>query len=100
MAVAFDAGMELGAPGTNFLGRGEDKRSEIENRVLRSKLVNLILDWELAALTMDAQRYKSHAQMERESLRDAANTYRKCVAELNEIIAHSPAQAAKAHVAP
>jgi len=92
--------MDSGASITDFLGRGEDKRCEIENRVLRSKLVNLILDWELAALTMDAQRYKSHAQMERESLRDAANTYRKCVAELNEIIANSAAPAARAHVAP
>jgi hypothetical protein len=33
-------------------------------------------------------------------LRDAANTYRKCVAELNEIITNSAAPAARAHVAP
>ena len=67
-------------------GVGYEKNFDIENRVLRSRLVNLTLDWELAALTMDAQRYKSHAQLERESLRDSANTYRKCVAELSEII--------------
>ena len=67
----------------------EDRNGEINTRVLRSKLVNLTLDWELAALTMDAQRYKAHEQIERESLRDTANTYRKCVAELSEILAHS-----------
>ena len=72
------------------LGSGEHRQGEIETRVLRSRLVNLTLDWELAALTMDAQRYKAHEQIERESLRDSANTYRKCVAELSEIISHSP----------
>ena len=77
----------------------EDKRTEIETRVLRSKLVNLTLDWELAALTMDAQRYKTIAQQERESLRDSANTYRKCVAELNQIISVSSAPACKSPVA-
>ena len=78
----------------------EDRRSEVESRVLRSKLVNLTLDWELTALTMDAQRYKTNAQMERESLRDSANTYRKCVAELNAIISHNSAPACKSPVAP
>ena len=77
-------------------GRDEDRRNEVENRVLRNKLVNLTLDWELAALTMDAQRYKSHGQVERESLRDSANTYRKCVAELNEVLSHSSFLACKA----
>ena len=67
----------------------EERNGEISTRVLRSKLVNLTLDWELAALTMDAQRYKAHEQIERESLRDTANTYRKCVAELSEILANS-----------
>ena len=67
----------------------EDRSGDINTRVLRSKLVNLTLDWELAALTMDAQRYKAHEQIERESLRDTANTYRKCVAELSEILANS-----------
>ena len=68
-------------------GVGTERTFEIESRVLRSRLVNLTLDWELAALTMDAQRYKSLAQLERESLRDTANTYRKCVAELTQVIA-------------
>lgn len=67
---------------------GQEVKADIESRVLRSRLVNLSLDWELAALTMDAQRYKSHAQIERESLRDTANTYRKCVAELTEVLAN------------
>jgi hypothetical protein len=66
-----------------------DRRGEIEARVLRSKLVNLTLDWELTALTIDTQRYKTQEQIERESLRDTANTYRKCVAELSEILANS-----------
>ena len=72
---------------TEFLASGLERSSAIETRVLRSRLVNLSLDWELAALTMDAQRYKSHEQTERESLRDSANTYRNCVAELSDIIA-------------
>ena len=63
---------------------------EIEIRVLRSRLVNLTLDWELRALTMDAQRYKSLDQIERESLKDMANTYRKCVSELSVVFAHIP----------
>jgi hypothetical protein len=76
-------------------GLGHERSFEIESRVLRSRLVNLTLDWELAALTMDAQRYKSHAQLERESLRDTANTYRKCVAELSEIIASAAVPSCK-----
>lgn len=84
----------------DVLVAGHEKAGEIESRVLRSRLVNLTLDWELAALTLDAQRYKSSAQIERESLRESANTYRKCIAELNDIIAHNPANACKAHAAP
>jgi hypothetical protein len=76
-------------------GTHHDRSYEIESRVLRSRLVNLTLDWELAALTMDAQRYKSHAQLERESLRDSANTYRKCVAELSEVLAAAAAMSRK-----
>lgn len=77
-----------------------EKTGEIETRVLRSRLVNLTLDWELAALTMDAQRYKSHGSTERESLRDCANTYRRCVAELNGVLTHVTIPAHKSHVAP
>ena len=75
----------------------DDRRGEMDTRVLRSKLVSLTLDWELAALTMDAQRYKAHEQIERESLRDTANTYRKCVAELSEILANSTMRENRAH---
>ena len=75
---------------TDVLVAGQEIKSDIETRVLRSRLVNLTLDWELAALTMDAQRYKSHAQIDRESLRDSANTYRKCVAELSEVLSNLP----------
>lgn len=72
------------------------KKYELETRVLRNKLVNLTLDWELAALTLDAQRYKSTGPLERESLRDSANTYRKCIAELGEILSNSSVLACKA----
>lgn len=80
-----------------LISRGEDrKKNDVETRVLRNKLVNLTLDWELAALTLDAQRYKSSGALERESLRDSANTYRKCIAELNEIVSSSSVLACKA----
>ena len=75
--------MEMGA---GIALPDDDRKNEIRTRVLRSKLVNLTLDWELAALTMDAQRYKTITHKERESLRDSANNYRKCVAELNQVI--------------
>jgi hypothetical protein len=84
---------------TDVLAAGHEKTGDIEARVLRSRLVNLTLDWELAALILDAQRYKSHGQIERESLRDCANTYRKCVAELNDAISRSSVHACKAHLA-
>jgi hypothetical protein len=58
----------------------------LDAKLLQNKLVSLALDWEVAALTLDAQRYKAHAATERESLRETANTYRKCVSELSEII--------------
>lgn len=77
-------------------GSEEGKKSDLETRVLRNKLVNLTLDWELAALTMDAQRYKANAPLERESLRDSANTYRKCIAELTDILSNSSVLACKA----
>jgi hypothetical protein len=75
----------------------EQKRSDLETRVLRNKLVNLTLDWELAALALDAQRYKTSGPLERESLRDSANTYRKCVAELSGLLSNSSVLACKVH---
>ncbi len=75
---------------------GEERKTDLETRVLRNRLVNLTLDWELAALTLDAQRYKANGPLEKESLRDSANTYRKCIAELSEILSASPVLAAKA----
>lgn len=100
-ADALSISMERVDFSTGGLAGGHERSMEIEARVLRSRLVNLVLDWELAALTMDAQRYKSHEQCERESLRDSANTYRKCIAELNHVltVGHS-ARACNAHVAP
>ena len=73
-----------------------DRKGNLEIRVLRNRLVNLTLDWELAALTLDAQRYKASGPMEKESLRDSANTYRKCIAELSEVLSGSPVLAGKA----
>jgi len=73
-----------------------ERKGDLEIRVLRNRLVNLTLDWELAALTLDAQRYKANGPMEKESLRDSANTYRKCIAELSEVLSGSPVLAGKA----
>ena len=78
------------------VAQSEERKSDLETKVLRNRLVNLTLDWELAALTLDAQRYKANAPLEKESLRDSANTYRKCVAELGEILSGSSVLACKA----
>ena len=78
------------------VAQNEERKGDLEARVLRNRLVNLTLDWELAALTLDAQRYKATGPLEKESLRDSANTYRKCIAELSEILAGSPVLACKA----
>ncbi|HTG45681.1 MAG TPA: hypothetical protein VK633_14255 [Verrucomicrobiae bacterium] len=75
--------------------RGEEKRSELDVRVLRNKLINLTLDWELAAHTLDSQRYKMQASLDRESLRDSSIAYRKCIAELTEILSGSSTLACK-----
>ncbi|MGZ8919852.1 MAG: hypothetical protein ACXW3L_02590 [Limisphaerales bacterium] len=72
-----------------------ETEGDIETRVQRSRLINLTLDWELRALTMDAQRYKSLDQTERESLKDMANTYRNCVSELSVVLAHITVPACK-----
>jgi len=58
----------------------------VEARMLRSRLVNLTLDWELTALSLDARRYRALAADERESLRDNATVYRKCISELSAIL--------------
>jgi hypothetical protein len=66
--------------------RQEDQRNvEMEHRVLRSKLINLSLDWELAAMALDAQRHKAQAT-EKQAFRETATVYRKCIAELSEIL--------------
>ncbi|MGN6385118.1 MAG: hypothetical protein ACTHMT_02655 [Verrucomicrobiota bacterium] len=64
--------------------------SEMHSRILRDRLVTLALNWESAALILDAERYKSQTTLERESLRDSANTYRKCIAEMTELLASAP----------
>lgn len=55
-------------------------------RVIRSKLLNLVLDWELEALALDAKRYKSELPEQRESLKHDALLYRKCIAEVTEVL--------------
>ena len=64
----------------------EVKLQNTDLSVLRNKLINLTLDWELAALHLDAQRYRANGILERESLRDSALAYRKCIAELTEVL--------------
>lgn len=71
----------------DLLERGETESKENESRVLRNHLTSLVLDWEMAALKLDAERYKAESTAERESLRDSALVYRKCVSELTEIVA-------------
>jgi hypothetical protein len=75
----------------------EPKKTDLEARVLRNKLINLTLDWELAALTLDAQRYKANETLERESLRDSAIAYRKCISELSEVLSGNPMLACKTY---
>jgi hypothetical protein len=58
----------------------------IEVCVLRSKLINLTLDWELQALALDSQRYRAAGIVERQHLRDNALAYRKCIAKVTEVI--------------
>ena len=72
-----------------------NRPDNLDARVLRSQLVNLTLDWELAALALDAQRYRAGEFEERESLRNSANAFRKCIAELTEVLAGSTLLASK-----
>ncbi len=73
-------------------GLGDDT-NEAELRLL--KLVNLTLDWELRALALDARRYCTQSAQERESLRESAAAYRKCAAELTEMLSASALLACK-----
>ena len=91
------AGMDRASFRTESVTSFGDQKNDLDARFLRNKLVNLTLDWELAALTLDSQRYKSNASMERESLRDAALAYRKCISELTEILAASSILARTKH---
>jgi hypothetical protein len=72
-----------------------DRKDGLEARVLRGQLVSLTLDWELAALALDAQRYRVPDCEERENLRDSAAAYRKCIAELTQVLAGSSLLACK-----
>src|SRR5262245_26760728 len=74
---------------------GAEKKDNANARVLRNQLVNLTLDWELTALALDARRYRTACSDERESLRDSATTYRKCIAELTKVLSASSLLACK-----
>jgi hypothetical protein len=64
--------------------------NQLEIRVLRNKLINLTLDWELEALSLDAQRYRAIRLEDRENLRESALAYRKCITKLTELLQSSP----------
>lgn len=82
----------LGGDSETATPKGTDN---VAAKVLRSRLVNLTLDWELTALSLDAQRYRTAPLDERESLRDSANAYRKCIAELTAVLSASSLLACK-----
>ena len=68
-------------------GLGKEPRKDLQTQMLRSRLVNLTLGWEVTALSLDAERYRTSGIGERESLRESAGAYRKCIAELTEVLA-------------
>lgn len=69
--------------------------SESELRALKNKLVSLMLDWELEALSLDAQRYRAAQAEERDNLRESALAYRKCITKLTELLSNSTMPACK-----
>lgn len=50
--------------------------------VTETGIFRLALAWEMEALALDAVRYRTHIQAECDTLRDRANVYRRCAAEL------------------
>lgn len=70
-------------------GEAEERKNELEAGVLKKRLINLTLDWDLAARTLDEYGYKAETCAERESLRERATVYRKCIAEITEVLAGS-----------
>ena len=78
-----------GFPGGCTEGAGRERDSELEAGGLKRKLLNLTLNWEMAALTLDDHEYQTGAPAERESLRERAMVYRKCISELSEVLAGS-----------
>jgi hypothetical protein len=61
-------------------------QSNWEVRLLRNQLMNLTLGWELEALALDAKRYRAVGSEQKESLRDSALAYRKCIAKVTELL--------------
>ena|SRR5436190_10791851 len=84
-------GMEAAVGWTETTNCGSDhKVGVVPKSGLRNKLVNLTLDWEAAAMTLDSQRIKSQTTLERESSRESANVYRKCISEVTDILTAAP----------
>ena len=87
MQLATSQGMDrVRFPVGSMEGEAKERKAELETGALRKKLVNLALDWELAALTLDGQGYKPETCSDGESLRASAVVYRKCIAELTEAL--------------
>ena len=75
---------------TSYLESGaEEREAKLEAGVLRKRLIHLTLDWDQAARTLDEYGYKAETSSERESLRERATVYRKCIAEITEVLAGS-----------
>ncbi|MEW6158067.1 MAG: hypothetical protein AB1813_11580 [Verrucomicrobiota bacterium] len=58
------------------------ERTDRTVSVADAGIFRLAMAWELEALALDAVRYQSQTQSERDTLRDCASVYRKCAAEL------------------
>jgi hypothetical protein len=81
--------MEAAVGWTETIDSGSDHRDELKI-ALRNRLANLTRDWEEAAMTLEAERFKSQTTLERESLRESATVYRKCISEVTEILTAAP----------
>lgn len=92
--------MDRGCLWSNVGVREIAPRNDLELRILRNKLVNLTLDWELEALALDAKRYRESVADQRDHLRDNALAYRKCIAKLSGLLNSSSLLACKTELEP
>ena len=89
LPIALTISLALGTGGPALRAQTAEEDSELEAGALKRKLLNLTLNWEMAALTLDDHEYQTGAPAERESLRERAMVYRKCISELSEVLAGS-----------